>query len=39
LKNVLYEYEKIKLLNKRQFMENKRDSAACPKNSVNFLLA
>jgi len=39
LKSVLYEYEKIKLLNKRQFMKNTRDSAACPKNAVNFLPA
>jgi len=39
LKNVLFEYKKIKLLNKRPFMKNKRDSAACPKKAVNFLLA
>jgi hypothetical protein len=33
------ETEKCKLLNKLNFLENKRDYAACLKNIVTFLVA
>jgi hypothetical protein len=39
MKNELFEKKNIKLLNKRHFVENKRDYTACHKNSVNFLVA
>jgi hypothetical protein len=39
MKNVLFEYEKIKLFNKRQFVENKTDYATRLKNAVYFLVA
>jgi hypothetical protein len=39
MKNVLFEYKKIKLLNKWHFVENKTDYAECLQNVAHFLVA
>jgi hypothetical protein len=38
-KILLFEEKNIKLLNKRYFVENKRNNVACLKNAVNLLVA
>jgi hypothetical protein len=39
MQNVSFEQKKIILLNRRDFVENKTDYAACPKTAVHFLVA
>jgi hypothetical protein len=36
--NILFEHKKLKLWNKRHFVENKTDCAACLKNAANFFV-
>jgi len=39
MENILFEHKKLKLRNKRLFVKNNTDCAACLKNAANFLVA
>jgi hypothetical protein len=39
MKDILFEQKKINLWNKRHFVENETDYAACLEDAVNFLVA